>query len=254
MQRRLNEKEFPDITVFYRTLAYMWLRYEQGCYVITFERHPYSDRVNAKPDVLGLTKRKRLIEIELKVSLVDMKKDLQKPHRLGIVNDIGRQLPSSPSHLYYMVPAHLVGDATTILPPYTGIISPHPFMRDAYSGFPAVAVHRRSTALHDNPVSTRVIADMVRDLSGTMASLLTEMTYILRDHPEHIHNGRLDFDRNRVHAAAELPKPGSVTPPAAVLDDGSRAGKHLSKSEIAHIWKDRKAALSQPSRGTRVPR
>jgi hypothetical protein len=256
MARRLSEKDFPDVTVFYRTLAFMWLRYEQGCYMITFERHPYSDRddVRDKPDVLGLTKRRRLIEVELKVSLVDMKKDLQKPHRLGIVNDIGRQFPSSPSHLYYMVPAHLAGDALEILPPYTGILSPHPFLRDAYSGFPAVAVHRKSTPLHDSKVSTRVIADMARDLSGTMASLLTEMTYILRDHPEYIHNGRLDFDLNRIHAAAELPKPFTVTPPAAILDDGSRSGKQMSKSEVARVWKERKAILTQPDRGTRVPR
>lgn len=235
-QRRLAEKDFPDITVFYRTLAYLWLRYEQGCYIITFERVPYGGNYAAKPDVLGMNKRRRLLEVEIKVSLADMKNDLVKKHRMGVTADVLRQNPTSPSRLYYFVPAHLVGDALELLPTYVGILSPHPHLRDSHSGFPAVALHRRATALHDKPVSVRTAVDMVRDLSGTMASLLTEMTYILRSHPEHIRNGRLDFDADRVHAAEKLPVPFAVTPPQAILDDGTRAGRAVARTDLAPEW------------------
>lgn len=251
MNRRLNENDFPELTILYRTLAYMWLRYEQGCYMITFERHPYSDRTNAKPDVLGLNKRRRLIEVEIKVSLSDMKNDLAKPHRMNTGWDIMKTSPTSPTRLYYFVPPRLVADALAILPAYTGVLSVHPYLRDSHSGFPAVALHRRAVALHDNKVSMRTAVDMARDLAGTMTSLLTEMVYILQHHPEHIHNGRLDFDAKRVHAAEKLPKPFTVTPPAAVLDDGSRSGKHVAKADVASVWRERQKELKAPSTSVR---
>lgn len=250
LNRRLDEKDFPAITVFYRTLAFLWLRYEQGCYVVTFERHPW--RGDLKPDVLGMNKRRRLVEIELKVSLTDMKRDLDKQHRIRTTQDIMRDVPGSPSLLYYFVPPALVGDALELLPAYAGVLSPHPYLRDAHSGFPAVALHRRATKLHDKPISLRAMLDMVRDLSGTQASLLTEMLHILRSHPEHIHNGRLGYDIDRVLAAEKLPTPARVTPSEAVLDHGERTGKKLSKSQVQDMFKQRQKQLAPPT--TRVQR
>lgn len=251
MLKRMSEKDFPDITVFYRTLAYMWLRYEQGCYVVTFERHPYDEVTSEKPDVLGLTKRRRLIEVELKVSSADLKKDLQKRHRANIQNNIMRHRAIAPSRLYYMVPAHLVGEALAILPPHTGVISPHRALRDSHSGFPAVALHRRATALHDEPVSVQTAVRMVRDLSGTMTSLLTELVYLLRAHPDLIHGGRLNFDAKRVHENERLPQPFKVTPPQAILDHGDRTGHQVQKADVDRQWRERQRELRTPTTSVR---
>lgn len=240
---RFDIAAFPDQALFSRILAYHWLRYEMGCYMVTFERHPFA--YHLRPDVLGMNKRRLLIEVEVKISLSDMKADLEKRHRQAatMVSEFRRQTPAVPSYLYYMVSPHLVGDALEVLPPHVGVISRHPTSLSGHTGFPAIVLHRKAVKLHDKRLSPRAVADMVRDLAGTMASLLTDMAYILRGHPELIHNGHLDYDEQRVHARENLPVPGKMSTKEVRLDTGSRTGKPMTKSEVASVWKERQKRL-----------
>ena len=53
-----------------RYRAAEWLRYERRCPIIAFERPPQSWG-SYRPDVLGITRGRALIEVEIKVTLSD---------------------------------------------------------------------------------------------------------------------------------------------------------------------------------------
>lgn len=54
-----------------------WLRYEKGCFMVAWERSPFGDHCY-RPDVVGIEKRWRLIEVEVKHSVGDFKANGKK--------------------------------------------------------------------------------------------------------------------------------------------------------------------------------
>lgn len=86
----------------YKCNALSWLRFDQRCCYIASEVGAYSS------DLLGANDKK-LIEIEIKVSLQDMKNDFKKyKHNLysGYFAETREQWV--PTHFYFMVPTELV--------------------------------------------------------------------------------------------------------------------------------------------------
>lgn len=153
-----------------RALAYDYLRYERLCYAVAFERSP----LGGKPDVLGLDNRRQLHEIEIKISKADFDRDAKKPHRAKLMHTLERAYPNVPATLSYLVPPKLVNHVLENAPPYAGVMTPNAIKLNAYTGMSTLSVLRKPTKLHDQRLSIRNCIMMMRDVSGTLASLLRD--------------------------------------------------------------------------------
>lgn len=155
-----------------RAFAYEWLRYENGCYMVSFERSPYSSR-NC-PDVLGLNKSRHLVEIEIKIDKADFDKDMKKKHRQKLLAELEKFSPRATNMLYYLVPPGLVNHVMEHAPEFAGILTPNSIDINPHSGFPRLTVLRKAIRLHDNRLSIKNCVVMARDMAGTMSSLLRD--------------------------------------------------------------------------------
>ena len=177
-----------------RALAFEFLRYECGCYMVSFERSP----LDSKPDVLGLDKHRRLFELEIKISKSDFDRDAKKPHRQRLMKELEKSRPNAHNYLAYLVPLELVEHVREHAPSYAGILTVNVARTSAFTGFPQLEVLRPPVRLHDNRLSMRHCAIMARDMSGTLASLLRD------DVKEHMRRDELE---NQVVAlGGSLPK------------------------------------------------
>lgn len=170
---RRKAKAVPEIKYTARTLralAYEYLRYEHGCYAVAFERSPLGD----KPDVVGLDKRRQMREIEIKISKADFNRDAHKPHRIKLMDKLQRQYPRVHNYLYYLVPSKLVNHVLENAPKHAGVLTPNALKLNPFTGLPTLSLLRQATRLHDQKLSVRDSIMMLRDVSGTMASLLRD--------------------------------------------------------------------------------
>lgn len=137
-------------------------------------------------DVFALwPKKKRAVEIEVKVSIADLKADFKKRHRIELAEQ-ERRLRSDPNalpprggrtfidHLYYALPVVLVEEANVILRekmPFAGLIAiPDPLKGKLTAIEPYVAknpVQLRST------MEGRDFVDLMEHMAKRMSSELT---------------------------------------------------------------------------------
>lgn len=155
-----------------RTLGFSWLRYTQSCWLVAFERSPYSAR--NLPDVLGLNKKRQLIEIEIKVDKADFDKDNKKKHRQRMLDELSKFQPRAVNYFYYLVPPKLVNHVMENVPEHAGVLTVNALEFDPYTGFPVLTVLKPALRLHDNRLSIKNTVVMARDMAGTMASLLRD--------------------------------------------------------------------------------
>jgi len=94
-----------------------YFRYKIHCPLVCFERalHDYSRSGN--PDVLCVTKDRRLIETEVKVSLSDLKNDIKKRKWQFVELDKKHDWTNvySPYKFYYAVPEGLLDKAKEVI-------------------------------------------------------------------------------------------------------------------------------------------
>lgn len=93
--------------VWLETAGCAWLRYERQCKLVCTERSVFQDPY--RPDILGVTVGRRLIEIEVKRSVSDFNANAKKTH-----NDL-KYL----SQFYFLVPPRMVPkvrDAIILMP------------------------------------------------------------------------------------------------------------------------------------------
>lgn len=89
--------------------ALLWLRIDQRCAFIATEAGPFL------ADCLGVAEKK-MIEVEVKISLSDLKADFKKnKHRTYLVSTCQYNLKWIPTHFYYAVPGKLVDAAQALL-------------------------------------------------------------------------------------------------------------------------------------------
>lgn len=217
-----------------RALAYEYLRYECGCYMVTFERSPYG----GKPDVLGLDRYRRLFELEIKVDKADFDRDAKKPHRMNLLKQLSKYKPTVHNYLAYLIPLELVEHVRDNAPGYAGIITVNATKLSPYTGFPTLEVIRPPIRLHDNRLSMRHCAVMARDMSGTMASLLRD------DVKEHVR--REVLEEQVVALGGVLPKhtrkKKTAAPGADIVATGTTRKKPVAS--IATIKKAVKKSAS----------
>lgn len=97
-------------------MAMRWLRWERRCMIVLTERSPRTWGFG-RPDVLGVTCGRHLVEIEVKRSVSDFRQDRLKPHRRFRLKE------QAPRLFYYLVPPGLVDRVRPDLPPWAGLLS-----------------------------------------------------------------------------------------------------------------------------------
>jgi hypothetical protein len=99
------------------TRAFHWLRFEKQCPIVLFERSP---RIHwGRPDVLGVSKDRFLMEIEVKRSMSDFRANREKIH----VANRNHILKRWPRLYWFLVPRGLVDKVTPELPDYAGLLT-----------------------------------------------------------------------------------------------------------------------------------
>lgn len=93
-----------------------WLWLQKNCHYVIEQRSPRC--MNGEPDVMGVTKARYLVEIEIKRSLHDFKADAKKWHRVNRL----LYLKSQPRWVYYLVPERLAEEALKITPEWAGLM------------------------------------------------------------------------------------------------------------------------------------
>lgn len=90
-----------------------YFRYQKQCPIICFERN--IDNYMSTPDVLAIDKQRRLIEVEVKVSMSDLKNDAKK--RIWKFREIigDKSFYAVPYQFYYAVPYEIQDKALEII-------------------------------------------------------------------------------------------------------------------------------------------
>ncbi len=140
--------------------AMEWLRYGKLCHIVTRER---GQRIG-RPDVLAVNAKGFLVEIEVKRTLADFKRDAAKPQRTN---------PSqSPNvrQFSYLVPPELVVKVQPLLPPGAGLLTLGP-QTSLHTGLPEVVVVRQaSPRLKVKPLTPKRIWELTRDMAGALVT------------------------------------------------------------------------------------
>lgn len=101
-------------------LAINFLRWEKQCMFVLRERNPRWG--TGDPDVLGVTKHRYLLEIEIKRSLSDLRADAKKPHVANREHYLERQ----PKQKWYLVDHSFHEKALAELPEWAGLMTVPP--------------------------------------------------------------------------------------------------------------------------------
>ena len=143
-----------------------YLRYIRQYYLVAFEAY------NA--DILALNKADLLTEIEVKISLGDLRKDKAKTKHWRFKNDEpDRYLPRR--HFYFAVPKDLAIKACLIcsqLYPYAGVIGTNGGTAHT------VEVFKKPKSLSQQPIIPSQIQALVKQQSGTVCRLAMKLNDI----------------------------------------------------------------------------
>ncbi|MDD5510825.1 MAG: hypothetical protein PHI12_08445 [Dehalococcoidales bacterium] len=165
-----------------------YYRYNKQCPVIAFEassRLGYGDEL---ADVLVITEERLLIEVEVKLSLADLKRDAEKMKHQSFRKMAGLEYKKREEHyfgntriiepgpypthfFYFAVPINLGNDAKLIcddIYPYAGIWATDGYLADLKS-------YRRPKPLSCEGISFKYILRMSYQQSGTLCRLARDL-------------------------------------------------------------------------------
>lgn len=150
--------------------AIHYLRYKRQCGLIWTQRSPWN-RSDHHPDVIGITKDRRVIEVEVKVSMADFRANAEK----SCMNSVSRLVYRQPEFagpvwehaaaFYFAVPLKLASPAAAELPSYAGLLVVH---ENPWQTFVLRAAPRRPNAPR---LSTREMVLAAKHLSAMLATL-----------------------------------------------------------------------------------
>lgn len=141
-----------------------WLRYDRHCALIAFERGLHWQ---IKPDVIGITDERFMIEIEVKVSIADLRRDFKKMRWTKYHHG------HYPRLFYYAVPRDLVEKARPIIPDRAGLMAPAEDTR--YGSHRMRVVKRAPIDPLAKRASMRQMVDLVKHQSGTLCKLAAKV-------------------------------------------------------------------------------
>ena len=159
---------------FYRAAALQWLRYERQCPIVAVERGICR---GGSPDVMGVTKDRWAIEIEIKRSLSDFKANAKKmeifERRYTMFSKTNWL--NCPKQFYFFVPAELVEKVTPLLTNGDGLLA-IPDRGRIYRGIPYPRVIiKASPDARAKRLTLRECVRMTAHQSGTLFSLALEL-------------------------------------------------------------------------------
>jgi hypothetical protein len=152
-----------------RAIAAEYLRYKRHCPIVAFERSHWPG--TARPDVLGITKKQHIIEIEIKCSYSDFRANSKKRGQ-ELRERCGLYLPH---YYYFLVPPELVERIKPELSDNAGLMSVVEYA-SKWSGLPELIVH---VPAKKHPMATipnmRDLVALVMAQSGTLCQLSREI-------------------------------------------------------------------------------
>lgn len=149
-----------------RASAVGYLRYVRRCDIVCLERSAgYS---TFRPDVAGVTRQWRTVEIEIKITVADWRADAEKA--ITKSREAGYYMPSQ---FYYLVPREIVETVKAGLRPWQGLMT---LNGDQINGVQlACVVSPAPVNASAKPLTPEEMAHMIRHQSGTICSLLRDL-------------------------------------------------------------------------------
>lgn len=168
--------------------AMHYLRYNRQCQLMWTQRSPW-DRWDHRPDVIALTKSRRVIEVEVKVTLADFKVNAEKR---CMTNPVLRwhegPVWNMTESFYFAVPVQLIEKIKPLLPDYAGLLAVE---ENPWNTRVSVQAPKR----RDSPrLSTKQMVIAARHLSGTLVSMQMKIS-----------RGELDDESEEVTCEATSP-------------------------------------------------
>jgi hypothetical protein len=160
-----------------RACVAQWLRYERHCVIVSVERPPCV--WYGVPDVLAMTARRTLIEVEVKRTLADFKANALK-HCIKMRT---RGHCEPPEQFYFAVPNALVMQVAPLLPENAGLLTFDESGKvSPYTKLPLIVVVRYAAVQKPSRVLTmREIVKMLKCQSGSLVSALGSVAKLLRE-------------------------------------------------------------------------
>jgi hypothetical protein len=160
-----------------RAIAAEYLRYKRHCPIVAFERSHWP--CSMRPDVIGVTKKRKIVEIEIKCSMADFRANAKK-HSEYLRWKAGLY---QPHQYYFLVPPEMVEKVKSELPSHAGLMSVIKHL-SVYSKLPELTVH---VVAKINPmaapISAREMVDLVLAQSGTLCALARDVAKFNKSHP-----------------------------------------------------------------------
>lgn len=108
--------------------AFAYLRHIRRCPIVLFERSPRAAGWYDRPDVVGVTPARFLIEIEVKRTLSDFRANAKKRH----IQERAHHLRRWPKQFYFIVPISIHQRVLAELPEWAGLLA-HDSMTQGYA-------------------------------------------------------------------------------------------------------------------------
>lgn len=153
----------------FRAAAVQWLRYQSQCSIVAIER---GISMGGTPDVIGLTPKRFVTEIEIKRTVSDFKRNAAKLSRFNIGRSNGTGWERSrPRLFYFLVPPEILEKVQPLLEPEQGLMVLGNTSR--YQGVPDIRVVRNATpSARAKRLTVAQCVQMAKHQTGTLSSLL----------------------------------------------------------------------------------
>lgn len=157
-----------DLKARLEIIAVRFLLWQKRCLMATMERG--YDNWLGKPDVLGMTMTREVIEVEIKISVSDLRANREKS-----IQKYFMTFPEKgPNYFYYLVPKKISDKALAIAEPHSGIIV---MPEDSWDW----KVLRKPKKIHSQKVGIKRAADLMRNQSSTVLLLIDKLYHAKRE-------------------------------------------------------------------------
>lgn len=154
-----------------KAAALEYLRYEAGCRLVCVERSPLTQDP-CVPDVVGITDKRRMIEVEIKISWGDFKRGREKTSLFR-----RRFYGIKPWKYYFLVPQDMVEKVRPVLEDGEGLMTVNAGS-SLYSGLPKISVVK--PALTDKNAQVLKLREIIRMVSHQTGSLVSAMAKVAK--------------------------------------------------------------------------
>jgi hypothetical protein len=156
-----------------------YFRYKQRCPIVAFEASDKLEWATGEPaDILVVTESRMLYEIEVKISIADLKQDAKKnKHRHFATNSCCLPVYK----FYFAVPQDMADAALGVcngLYPYAGLLSITKFPFNSAAVDFGIDHAKSPKRLNNKPLPLKDIVYLVREQSGTLCRLAREVATI----------------------------------------------------------------------------